>query len=193
MLDLSSIQLCYKLTTKLKLEFGRWLIWSFGLFHYELRQVHFLGCDWLLVFRVSKDLYIYPLFSHHFALCQQHARTVFKLQLACLFLSASSTVARIPLQPWVLYCSITSKFDNFYTDEKIFDQDQKIKQTNDWWLCCDFSKGLRVMHTKCPSSIMVLGVVSNKGHVMPPHFFPVGLSALLPRLKIHLTVSPAEW
>ena len=27
------------------------------------------------------------------------------------------------------------------------------------------------MQTKFPSSVMVLGVVSNEGHVMPPHFF----------------------
>jgi len=27
------------------------------------------------------------------------------------------------------------------------------------------------MHTKFPATVMILGVVSNKGHVMPPHFF----------------------
>ncbi|CAB3237907.1 unnamed protein product [Arctia plantaginis] len=27
------------------------------------------------------------------------------------------------------------------------------------------------MHTKFPATVMVLGVMSNEGHVMPPHFF----------------------
>jgi len=31
------------------------------------------------------------------------------------------------------------------------------------------------MHTKFPATVMVLGVVSNEGHVMPPHFFSQGL------------------
>ena len=29
-----------------------------------------------------------------------------------------------------------------------------------------------LMHTKFPATVMVLGVVKNEGHVMPPHFFP---------------------
>ena len=32
-----------------------------------------------------------------------------------------------------------------------------------------------VMHTKFPTSVMLLGVVSSDGDVMPPHFFPAGL------------------
>ena len=28
------------------------------------------------------------------------------------------------------------------------------------------------MHTKFPATVMVLGVVKNEGHVMPPYFFP---------------------
>ena len=31
------------------------------------------------------------------------------------------------------------------------------------------------MHTKVPATVMVLGVVSNEGPVMPPHFFRQGL------------------
>lgn len=31
------------------------------------------------------------------------------------------------------------------------------------------------MHTKFPVTVMVLGVVSNEGHGMPPYFFPQGL------------------
>ena len=35
------------------------------------------------------------------------------------------------------------------------------------------------MHTKFPATVMVLGVVSNEGHVMPLHFFPQGLKVNL--------------
>ena len=31
------------------------------------------------------------------------------------------------------------------------------------------------MHTKFPATVMVLGVASIEGRVMPPHFFPQGL------------------
>ena len=31
------------------------------------------------------------------------------------------------------------------------------------------------MHSKFPKTVMVLGIISNEGHVMPPHFFPQGL------------------
>jgi len=60
----------------------------------------------------------------------------------------------------------------FFSDEKNFDQDQKINRRNDRWLCADPSDVPRVMHTKFPATVMVLGVVSNKEHVMSPHFFP---------------------
>ena len=63
----------------------------------------------------------------------------------------------------------------FFSDEKNFDQDQKVNRRNDRWLCSDPSEVPRVMHTKFPATVMVLGVVSNEGHVMPPHFFPQGL------------------
>ena len=33
----------------------------------------------------------------------------------------------------------------------------------------------RVMKTKFPATVMVFGVVSNEGHIMPPHIFEVGL------------------
>ena len=32
-----------------------------------------------------------------------------------------------------------------------------------------------VMTSKNPASVMVLGVISSDGHVMPPHFFSAGL------------------
>ncbi|XP_046868909.1 uncharacterized protein LOC124461437 [Drosophila willistoni] len=63
----------------------------------------------------------------------------------------------------------------FFSDEKNFDQDQKINRRNDRWLCSNPTEVPVVMHTKFPATVMVLGVVSNKGHVMPPHFFSQGL------------------
>ena len=62
----------------------------------------------------------------------------------------------------------------FYSDEKFF-EDQKINRRNDRWLCADPSEVPHVIHTKFPITVMVLGVVSNEGHVMPSHFFPQGL------------------
>jgi transposase len=62
----------------------------------------------------------------------------------------------------------------FFSDEKIFSQDQKTNRQNDRWLCSDPKDVPIVMHTKFPASVMVLGVISSKGDVMPPHFFETG-------------------
>ena len=62
----------------------------------------------------------------------------------------------------------------FFSDEKNFDQDQKINRRNDRWLCKDPDEVPRIMHTKFPATIMVLGVVSSEGDVMPPHYFLKG-------------------
>ena len=43
----------------------------------------------------------------------------------------------------------------------------------------------RVMKTKFPASVMVFGVVSSKGHIMPPHIFEVGLKV---NTKVHVNV-----
>ncbi len=63
----------------------------------------------------------------------------------------------------------------FFSDEKNFSQDQKVNRRNNRWLCADPSQVPIVMSTKFPSTVMVLGVVSNEGDVMPPHFFEKGL------------------
>ena len=62
-----------------------------------------------------------------------------------------------------------------YSDEKDFDQDKKIYRRNDKWLCGDPSDIPRVMCTKFPATVMVLGVVSNEGQVMPQNSFRQGL------------------
>ncbi len=63
----------------------------------------------------------------------------------------------------------------FFSDEKNFTQDQKVNRRNHRWLCSDAREVPIVMATKFPAAVMVLGVVSNQGDVMPPHIFPKGL------------------
>ncbi len=63
----------------------------------------------------------------------------------------------------------------FFSDEKNFSQDQKEKRKNNRWLCTDISKVPVVMATKFPAIVMVSGVVSNKGDMMPPYIFAKGL------------------
>ena len=43
----------------------------------------------------------------------------------------------------------------------------------------------RVMQTKFPATVMVFGVVSSEGHIMPPHIFEVGLKI---NTKVYLDV-----
>ena len=63
----------------------------------------------------------------------------------------------------------------FFSDEKNFDQDQKINRKKNRWLCEDPSEVPVIMKTKFPATVMVMGVVSNQGDVMPPHIFAAGL------------------
>ena len=85
----------------------------------------------------------------------------------------------------------------FFSDEKNFCQDQFHNSQNNRWIARSphpkakgkatgkaKSKGKRklarsdiprVQKTKFPATVMVLGVVSSEGHVMPPHIFEQGL------------------
>lgn len=63
----------------------------------------------------------------------------------------------------------------FFSDEKHFDQDQKVNSRNDRWICKSIEEVPVVMKTKFPASVMVLGVISSEGDVMAPHFFEKGL------------------
>ncbi len=65
----------------------------------------------------------------------------------------------------------------FFSDEKNFTQDQKVNSKNNRWLCNDPREIPIVMKTKFPATVMVLGVVSNKGDVMPPHMFEASLGS----------------
>ena len=65
----------------------------------------------------------------------------------------------------------------FFSDEKNFNQDQKVNRKNNRWLASDRHEVPIVMSTKFPTTTMVLGVVSNEGDVMLYLFWlqvPVG-------------------
>ena len=47
----------------------------------------------------------------------------------------------------------------------------------------------RVMKTKFPVTVMVFGIVSSEGHIMPPHIFEVGLKV---NTKVYLDVLMSE-
>jgi transposase len=62
----------------------------------------------------------------------------------------------------------------FFSDEKNFSQEQKVNSQNDRWLCSEPEEVPVVMTPKFPATVMVLGVISSDGDVMPPHFFEKG-------------------
>ena len=46
---------------------------------------------------------------------------------------------------------------------------------NHHWIATNNRDVPRVMKTKCPPTVMVFGVVSSEGHIMPPHIFEVSV------------------
>lgn len=56
----------------------------------------------------------------------------------------------------------------FFSDEKNFTQEQKVNSRNDRYLTDNIEEVPIVMCVKFPVSVMVLGVVSSEGDVMPP-------------------------
>ena len=53
------------------------------------------------------------------------------------------------------------------------------------WITTNNKDMPRVMKTKFPATVMVFGVVSSEGHIMPPHIFEVGLKV---NTKVYLDV-----
>lgn len=62
-----------------------------------------------------------------------------------------------------------------FSDEKNFCQDQMVNTQNNRWLAVSPKDVPRVMKNKYPANIMVFGVVTSDGDVMPPFMFPQGL------------------
>ena len=63
----------------------------------------------------------------------------------------------------------------FLLDEKKFIQDKLHNQQNNCFITDDPEEVPIVMSTKFPTSVMVLGIMSSNGDVMPPYFFLEGL------------------
>ena len=57
------------------------------------------------------------------------------------------------------------------------------------WIAMNNWNVPRVMKTKFPPTVMVFGVVSSEGHIMPPHIFEVGLKV---NTKVYLDVLKSE-
>ena len=53
------------------------------------------------------------------------------------------------------------------------------------WIATNNRDVPRVMKTKFPATVIVFGVVSSEGHIMPPHIFEVGLKV---NTKVYLDV-----
>ena len=53
------------------------------------------------------------------------------------------------------------------------------------WIAMNNRDVPRVMKTKFPATVMVFGVASSEGHIMPPHIFEVGLKV---NTKVYLDV-----
>ena len=53
------------------------------------------------------------------------------------------------------------------------------------WIAMNNRDVPRVVKTKFPSTVMVFGVVSSEGHIIPPHIFEVGLKV---NTKVYLYV-----
>ena len=51
------------------------------------------------------------------------------------------------------------------------------------WIATNNRDVSRVMKTKFPATVMVFGMVSSEGHIMPPHIFEVGLKVYVDVLK----------
>ena len=58
------------------------------------------------------------------------------------------------------------------------------------WIAMNNRNVPRVIKTKFPATVMVFGVVSSEGHIMPPHIFEVGLKV---NTKVHLDVLKSVW
>ena len=54
-----------------------------------------------------------------------------------------------------------------------------------FWIATNNKDVPRVMKTKFPATVIVFGVVSSEGHIMPPHIFQVGLKV---NTKVNLDV-----
>ena len=81
-----------------------------------------------------------------------------------------------PKQPGMLW---------FFSDEKNFTQDQVHNRQNNRWIAVNNQDVPKVMKTKFAKTVMVFGVISSEGDIMPPHIFESGLKV---NTKVYLEV-----
>ena len=67
----------------------------------------------------------------------------------------------------------------------MFSTDPSYDSPNHRWIATNNRDVPRVMKTKFLATVMVFGVVSSEGHIMPPHTFEVGLKV---NTKVYLDV-----
>ncbi len=72
-------------------------------------------------------------------------------------------------------CKANPGVIRLFSDESIFTVDGAYNPQNDRWLAPDRSSVPPVMRTKNPAKIMIFGLITSDGKVMPPHIFPSGL------------------
>ena len=89
--------------------------------------------------------------------------------------------------------SIVSERDSMFNErdqrwaavQLMLSTDPSYDNQNHLWIATNNRDVLRVMKTKFPATVMVFGVVSSEGHIMPPHIFEVGLKV---NTKVYLYV-----
>ena len=74
---------------------------------------------------------------------------------------------------------------NAFYRSKLWQQDQYSTLKMQIWIAMNNRDIPRVMKTKFPATVMVFGVVSSEGHIMPPHIFEVSLKV---NTKVYLDV-----
>ena len=68
---------------------------------------------------------------------------------------------------------------------RMLSTDTSYDNQNHRWIAKNNRDVPRVMKTKFPVTVVVFGVVSSEGHIMPPHIFEVGLKV---NTKVYLDV-----
>ena len=69
--------------------------------------------------------------------------------------------------------------------QRMLSTDPCYDSQNHRWIATNNRDVPRVIKTKFPATVMVFGVVSSEGHIMPPHVFEVGLKV---NTKVYLDV-----
>ena len=108
-----------------------------------------------------------------YARCRKHLITP-KQKIARLAKS-KKLLSSLKTSNWSRSKGSAAQSLRFYSDEKYFVVDQHHNRRNMRWIAVSPENVPPIMRSKNPSGVMVMGLVSNEGHVMDPYFFPQGL------------------